>query len=319
MHLCSHLLPRQSPSSLLGNRTHPMVNAGQALDLKGIHHGIHVNHPWPDSPNRGYADNRPTTGDIQTIHGGFGLGGCSSSSQIRHTREARGRASEEVYNVSIPKSETLPSITFTNEDLRGSTHFTPLWSDLKEDQYCPWVDQAALVFGDETPPDYSLVLQILSGEQMEYAIYIGFKATNNEVEYEAFLFGLRVAIELEIESLDIYNDSQLVVNQVQGDYLSKDLRMMVYLDKVKVMSMKIKDFKICQIPKEENKQVDALANLASAFDFISDRSVPLEFLPNPSIDVAKTILQTTIDPPWMDGIITYLKDKELPSDKLQTR
>ena len=81
--------------------------------------------------------------------------------------------------------------------------------------------------------------------------------------------------------------------------------------------MKIKDFKILQILREENKQADALANLTSAFDFISNKSVFLKFLPNPSIDVAKTICQATIEPTWMDGIATYLKVGELPFDKLQ--
>ncbi|GFZ11352.1 hypothetical protein Acr_22g0007500 [Actinidia rufa] len=120
-----------------------------------------------------------------------------------------------------------------------------------------------------------LVLQTPSREQMEYAIRIGFKVTTNEAKYEALLTSLTVATELKVESLDLCSDSQLV----------------------------IKDFKIYQISKEENKKVDALANLASAFDFISDRSVPLEFLPNPSTDIAKTIYQATTNPTWMDDII----------------
>ena len=68
-----------------------------------------------------------------------------------------------------------------------------------------------------------LVLQTPSGEHKEYAISIGFKITNNEAEYEALLAGLRVATELRVESLDTFSDSQLVVNQVQEDYLAKDL------------------------------------------------------------------------------------------------
>ena len=92
--------------------------------------------------------------------------------------------------------------------------------------------------------------------------------------------------------------------------------MVAYLDEVKAISMKIKDFKICQISREENKKVDALANLASAFDFIPDRSIPLEFLPDPSIDITKIVCQATTNPTWMDDIITYLKDGELSFDKL---
>ncbi|GFS30926.1 hypothetical protein Acr_00g0014820 [Actinidia rufa] len=41
---------------------------------------------------------------------------------------------------------------------------------------------------------------------MEYSIHIGFKATNNEIEYEALLAGLRVTIELGIDFLDAFND-----------------------------------------------------------------------------------------------------------------
>ena len=68
-----------------------------------------------------------------------------------------------------------------------------------------------------------LVLQTPSGEQMEYAICIRFKDINNETEYEVILSRLRVASELGVESLDAFDDSQLVINQVQEDYLAKDL------------------------------------------------------------------------------------------------
>ncbi|GFY91031.1 hypothetical protein Acr_07g0012270 [Actinidia rufa] len=137
-----------------------------------------------------------------------------------------------------------------------------------------------------------LVSRALSGEQKEYAIRIGFKATNNEAEYEALLAGLRVATELGAQSLEVFSDSQLVINQVQGDYLAKDARMIAYLGEVKAVSAKIKEFKIHQIPREDNKKADALANLASTFEFISDKCIPLEFLTNPSIGVANQILQT---------------------------
>ena len=65
--------------------------------------------------------------------------------------------------------------------------------------------------------------------------------------------------------------------------------MVAYLDEVKAMYRKIKDFRIRQIPKEDNNKAYALANLASTFDSISDRSIPLEFLANPSIEVAKPV------------------------------
>ena len=72
------------------------------------------------------------------------------------------------------------------------------------------------------------------------------------------------------------------------------------------MSTKIKDFKIFQIPREKSKKANSLANLASAFNFTLNRSIPMEFLPNSSTNVAKTIFQAIADLTWMDDIIMYL-------------
>ena len=128
---------------------------------------------------------------------------------------------------------------------------------------------------------------------------------------------MRVATEIRVDFLDVFSDSQLVVNQIKRDYLTKDTRMVTYLDEIKIMSRKIKDFRIRQIPREKNKKVDTLVNLASAFDFISDKSVPLEFLKNPSIGVSKLVFQAEIGPTWMDDIIAYLQNGTLPPNKLQ--
>ncbi|XP_057503539.1 uncharacterized protein LOC130787093 [Actinidia eriantha] len=164
-----------------------------------------------------------------------------------------------------------------------------------------------------------LVLQTPTCEQMEHALRIGFKATNNEAEYEALLAGLRMATGLGVDSLDAFSDSQLVVNQVQVEYFAKDSRMIAYLDEVKIMMGKIKNFKIRQIPREENKQADALANLASSFDFISDRSIPMEFLAGPSIQSDFVVFNAEEGSTWMDDIFAYLQYGTLPQDRLQAR
>ncbi|GFY99328.1 hypothetical protein Acr_13g0007290 [Actinidia rufa] len=75
--------------------------------------------PSPNSPERRYDDNRPTAGDIQTIHSGFGSGDCSTSSRKRHARSAHIPAEEEIYNLSSSFVGNHPPITFSNDDLRG--------------------------------------------------------------------------------------------------------------------------------------------------------------------------------------------------------
>jgi hypothetical protein len=52
------------------------------------------------------------------------------------------------------------------------------------------------------------------GEHMRYAVRLHFPASNNMAEYEALLCGLRIAIEMGIERLDVRGDSQLVIDHV---------------------------------------------------------------------------------------------------------
>ena len=50
------------------------------------------------------------------------------------------------------------------------------------------------------------------GVHMRYAIHIHFPVSNNVAKYEALVNGLRIAIELGIQRLDVRGDSQLVID-----------------------------------------------------------------------------------------------------------
>ena len=52
------------------------------------------------------------------------------------------------------------------------------------------------------------------GIKLEHSFRLDFKASNNEVEYEALLAGLRVVLDLGTKEVEVYLDSWLVVNQV---------------------------------------------------------------------------------------------------------
>ena len=71
------------------------------------------------------------------------------------------------------------------------------------------------------------------GIKLEHSFRLGFKASNNEAEYEALLVGLRVVLDLGAKEVEVYSDSRLVVNQVQGSFEAKDPQMMEYLQLVK--------------------------------------------------------------------------------------
>ena len=61
-------------------------------------------------------------------------------------------------------------------------------------------------------------------------VYLDFPTTNNEAEYEALIVGLDLTKAARATSVVIYYDSQVVTNQVNGDYECMGKRMKRYLD-----------------------------------------------------------------------------------------
>ncbi|KAK9077953.1 hypothetical protein SSX86_002010 [Deinandra increscens subsp. villosa] len=85
------------------------------------------------------------------------------------------------------------------------------------------------------------LLKLPQGDIIPLSIYCEFNVTNNEAEYEALIAGL-----------------QLAKDMVKGERLTK------YLDLVKNLALSFENCSISHVPREENAEADALANLASS-------------------------------------------------------
>ncbi|XP_077246100.1 uncharacterized protein LOC143885957 [Tasmannia lanceolata] len=168
-----------------------------------------------------------------------------------------------------------------------------------------------------SPCKAGVVLHGPDGFTAEYALRLDFPASNNEAEYEALLAGLSLATELGAGKLKVYSDSQLVVEQVNGAYEAKGLRMKRYLHKEKEKLKRMGEVEILQVPRGMNNRVDALSKMASeeTHDF---GTVLTEILLHPSIDEVQ-VLKIPPGPNWMDLIMRFLKDGILPEDKLEAR
>ncbi|GKV18329.1 hypothetical protein SLEP1_g28727 [Rubroshorea leprosula] len=119
------------------------------------------------------------------------------------------------------------------------------------------------------------ILLGLDGYRSEHALKFNFDATNNMAEYEALLLGLELAIELKVAAVQIYSDSQLVVNQVNS---------------------------VCEV-------VDPIMmNSKSVFVEIMDEPSFLK----PKMMEISTDPST---PSWTDPIISFLQDGTVPMDK----
>ena len=67
-----------------------------------------------------------------------------------------------------------------------------------------------------------IVIITLEGVRLEHSFRLGFRASNNEAEYEALLVRLRTVLGMNAQDVEIYSNSRLVVSQVQGSFEAKD-------------------------------------------------------------------------------------------------
>ncbi|XP_024019753.1 uncharacterized protein LOC112091128 [Morus notabilis] len=164
-----------------------------------------------------------------------------------------------------------------------------------------------------------LVLHTPEGHKITSAVRFEFPASNNEVEYDALLAGLRLTEHLKVEAIDIFSNSQLVVNQVKGQYQTRDEKMAAYLKKVKKALEKLTAYDIQQVSRAENSNAEALARLATSNDAELLKLVPVEALKAPSTKGKLKVMSMSCQPSWRDPIIRYLVDSELPEDKQQAK
>ena len=115
-----------------------------------------------------------------------------------------------------------------------------------------------------------VVLQSPEGDKMKHKVCLQYQTTNNEVEYETLLKGLELARSIQVESILVLGDSQLIIGQVNGTYEAKEERMRKYLNKVVCLVKKFKEASFVQIPREENMEADALAKEASGNEAMNE-------------------------------------------------
>ena len=115
---------------------------------------------------------------------------------------------------------------------------------------------------------------------MRYMVRLHFPSSNNVAEYEALIYGLRIAIELGVQRLNVRGDSQLVVDQVMKESNCHDIKMSSYCQEVHRLEDKFDGLELNHIPRRLNEVADALAKAASGREpmptgiFASDQHKP---------------------------------------------
>jgi len=121
-----------------------------------------------------------------------------------------------------------------------------------------YVDGGSL--GNPGPSGIGVVLARSEGRTIRIAKWIG-RQDNNVAEYVALLEALQCALILKAVKLHVYSDSEVVVRQMNGEYICRSPRLYSLHWICRKLARSF-DFTISHIRREANTEANRLANSA---------------------------------------------------------
>ena len=116
--------------------------------------------------------------------------------------------------------------------------------------------------GNPGPSGAGVVIFDNNGEQIfELSRFLD-NATNNEAEYKALIRGLSAAADVGIKRVQIFLDSELVVNQLLGTYKVRNPRLLKLFGEAMSRLRLFDEYAIFHVGRELNQKADRLANEA---------------------------------------------------------
>ncbi|XP_012843489.1 PREDICTED: uncharacterized protein LOC105963616 [Erythranthe guttata] len=158
-------------------------------------------------------------------------------------------------------------------------------------------------------------------EEFHFAIKFNVRASNNEAEYEALAQGLEIAQKMGIKKAKVHSDSQLVVQQLAGEYEIKEVRMEAYVKVIKTLVEGFEECEIIQIPRESNTQADFLSKIGSSSVDCSERNITIlstsgRFLGS---NGEKLVASIEDQEDWRTPIIAHLKGNTISDRRTRER
>jgi ribonuclease HI len=116
--------------------------------------------------------------------------------------------------------------------------------------------------GNPGPAAFGYVLEADNGHVLAaHGEAIG-RATNNVAEYRGLVAGMARAAELGVEELDVVSDSELLVNQMKGDYKVKNEALRELWEEANELERRFRRVRYTAVRRAHNELADRLVNEA---------------------------------------------------------
>jgi ribonuclease HI len=163
------------------------------------------------------------------------------------------------------------------------------------------------------------------GQQLKYVLQIFWKVSNNKAEYDDLLHGLHLAISLGIKRLLVYDDSVVVINQVNKYWDHNKENMDAYCLEVRKLENKFYGLEFHHVVRDNKVAADVLSKLGSicaqvpAGVFVHELHTPSIPEPAPTTtdpapsQASQEVMMIDVD--WRQPFIDYILKQKVPTDK----
>ncbi|XP_012442219.2 uncharacterized protein LOC105767257 [Gossypium raimondii] len=156
------------------------------------------------------------------------------------------------------------------------------------------------------------------GDHYPFTSKLNFGCTNNMMEYNACIIGIRATIESKIKVLEVYGDFALVTYHIKGEWETRDPRLIDYRTLVLELIKEFDDITFCYLPQDENYMADALATLASMVKVNKQEVVkPIQMTIYKGLTHCYNIEEEKRDHPWYYDILQYVRNHEYPEQAIE--
>ncbi|XP_027075959.1 uncharacterized protein [Coffea arabica] len=159
------------------------------------------------------------------------------------------------------------------------------------------------------------VLVSPEGKHYPGAAKLQFACTNNMAEYEACIFCLKMALEMEVKELIAFSDSDLLVHQTLKQWITKDSKILPYHCNLLTLARQFQSLEFRHLPRARNVFVDALATLSSMIQYPDELGIkPIRIQLQDKPAHCWVVDKTSGNSPWYNDIKEFIKTGSYPPE-----
>ncbi|XP_075111740.1 uncharacterized protein LOC142181939 [Nicotiana tabacum] len=130
-------------------------------------------------------------------------------------------------------------------------------------------------------------------------------------EYEACILGIRIVVDMNVKELLVIGDFDLLIHQVQGEWFTKNVKILPYMHYMKELCKKFTKINFKHVPGIQNEFADALVTISCMIQHPDKNNIDfIEVEIRDQHDYFFHVGEEPYSKPWYHDIRKFLATRE---------